>query len=96
MLVRRGFSLIEIVVVTGLSLLILVGVVIFTIRFMKNRVLEASAQIMVSDLRTAQTRAVHSEGNTGQGVSRANGQITLFRGASYASRQTAYDELRRR
>ena len=72
--------------------LILVGLAVYsTAHFVQNRDLEAVSDTLVSYLRTAEARALQSEGNVSHGVSTAGGKITLFRGASYAARQTAYD-----
>ena len=72
--------------------LIIVGLSVFaTTRFIKNRELEAVSDTLVSYLRSAEARAIQIEGNVSHGVSTAGSKITLFRGASYATKVTAYD-----
>lgn len=72
--------------------LILVGLAVYaTSHFIENRDLEAVSDTLVSYLRSAEARAIQSEGDTSHGVSTAGSKITLFRGTSYASRTTAYD-----
>ena len=90
---RPGFTLIEITIALAVTLLLLGVVVIISINFIKNREVTVVSETMVSYLRAAEQRALASEGNTSHGVSLANGNLTMFRGASYAARQTAYDTV---
>jgi prepilin-type N-terminal cleavage/methylation domain-containing protein len=93
MLKRRGFTLLEVLVSMAIGL-VLVGFAAYaTSHFIENRALEAVSDTLVSYLRSAEARALQSEGNVSHGVSTAGGKITLFRGASYASRQTVYDTV---
>jgi len=88
---RNGFTMVEIVVSVAIGVL-LAGLASFaTVRFMKNQELDALAGTLVSYLRTAENRALQSEGNVGHGVSTAESKLTLFRGANYANKQTSYD-----
>jgi prepilin-type N-terminal cleavage/methylation domain-containing protein len=91
MLPRRGFTLFEVLISIAIGLIIVSLSVFATASFIKNRELEAVSDTLVTYLRSAEARAIQSEGNTSHGVSTAGGKITLFRGASYASRQTVYD-----
>jgi prepilin-type N-terminal cleavage/methylation domain-containing protein len=88
---RRGFTLMEVLVNLAIGL-ILVGLAVYaTSHFIENRDLEAVSDTLVSYLRSAEARALQSEGNMSHGVSVAGNKITLFRGASYATKVTAYD-----
>ena len=74
--------------------LVLVGLAVYaTSHFIENRNLEAVSDTLVSYLRSAEVRALQSEGNASHGVSTAGSKITLFRGASYATKVTAYDTI---
>lgn len=90
---RRGFTLIEIMVSFGVGLILLGVTVIISANFIKNRELVVVTEGLVSYLRSAEQRALASEGNMNHGVSVTGGQLTLFRGSSYAGRQTAYDSI---
>ena len=91
MLQRRGFTLLEVLVSLAIGL-VLVGLAVYaTSHFIQNRDLEAVSDTLVSYLRSAEARARQSEGNMSHGVSTSGGKITLFRGASYATKVTAYD-----
>jgi len=85
--------LIEVTVALAVTLILLGVVVIISINFIKNREVEVLTETMVSYLRAAEQRALASEGNVSHGVSLAGGNLTMFRGASYATRQTAYDTI---
>jgi len=90
---RNGFTLIEIVVTLAIGLIIFGIGAIISVNFIRNRQIDVVTETLVSYLRAAEQRALASEGNTSHGVSVVNGQITFFRGSSYAARQTAYDTV---
>jgi type II secretory pathway pseudopilin PulG len=90
---RCGFTLIEITISLGVTLILFGVVAIISINFIKNRTAEVVTETLVSYLRAAEQRALASEGNTNHGVSVAGGNLTMFRGTSYALRQTAYDTI---
>jgi type II secretory pathway pseudopilin PulG len=90
---RSGFTLVEITISLGVTLILFGVVAIISINFIKNRTAEVVTETMVSYLRAAEQRALGSEGNISHGISLANGNLTMFRGASYAGRQTAYDTI---
>jgi len=65
---RRGFTLLEILVNMAIGL-ILVGLAVYsTSHFIENRNLEAVSDTLVSYLRSAEARALQSEGNVSHGV----------------------------
>jgi len=88
---RRGFTLMEVLVNMAIGLILVSLAVYATSHFIENRNLEAVSDTLVSYLRSAEARALQSEGNMSHGVSTSGGKITLFRGASYATKVTAYD-----
>jgi type II secretory pathway pseudopilin PulG len=89
----KGFTIVEIVVAVGLGALIFATVGILAVRWFENRQLRATTSTLSSYLRTAAVRAIQCEGGVDHGVSRADGNLTLFRGATYASRQASYDTV---
>jgi prepilin-type N-terminal cleavage/methylation domain-containing protein len=88
---RRGFTLFEILVSLAIGLILVGGAAAYSFAFSKDRHLYAASDTAVSYLRTAAMRAIQSEGNSSHGVSLSGGQFTLFRGSSYASRDTDHD-----
>ena len=89
---QRGFSLLEVLlsvaiigVLMGLSLPLYQG-------FQNRNDLELTSQNITSMLRRAQAYARGINGNSQWGVRVQAGSAVLFKGNSYASRDTAYDE----
>ncbi len=54
--------------------------------------LDVARDVLTQSLRRAQVLARASDGDTSWGVAIAAGQVTLFKGVSYPSRDTDYDE----
>lgn len=61
--------------------------------FQNRNELDVAAVTFAQSLRRAQVLARSSDGDTSWGVAVLSSSITLFKGASYASRDTDYDEL---
>ena len=55
--------------------------------------LDVATNTLAQSLRRAQILAQSMEGDSPWGVALSTGSITLFRGSSYASRNTDYDEV---
>ena len=88
-----GFSLIEmILVVAMLSLLVSIGAPIFESFLVKNDLTLAGNALAV-DLYRAQAQSRDASRDNSWGVHIQAGSITLFEGASYAARVTAFDEV---
>jgi type II secretory pathway pseudopilin PulG len=89
---QKGFSFIEFILV--ISLIILLGTLTtsFASRFLtQSGVLNASDQL-IGDLRKAQVNAMMGKQNSNWGVNFASNTITLYKGSSFATRTTAFDE----
>ena len=87
-----GFTLIEVLLsvaiislITGMSLPILAS-------FNDRNDLDLTTQSIVSQLRRAQTYSRGVNGDSQWGVYAQNGNAILFKGSSYAARDTSYDE----
>ena len=87
-----GFTLIEVLLsvaiiglITGMSLPVLAS-------FNDRNDLDLTAQSIASQLRRAQTYTRGINGDSQWGVRAQNGSATLFKGSSYAARDTSYDE----
>ncbi|OGC38607.1 hypothetical protein A2V54_02000 [candidate division WWE3 bacterium RBG_19FT_COMBO_53_11] len=89
---RGGFTILEIllsIAVIG----ILSGILIPVSRsFQLINDLDVAANTTVQTLRRAQLLSQAMDGDTSWGVRVQSGNITLFKGASYASRDPAFDE----
>ena len=93
----KGFTVTELIVVIALVVLF-TGLAIPALRVaQKNSELEDASQLLQSVLRLAQSRTLGSEAASQYGVffdtAASPDQYILFRGATYASRDVAADEL---
>ena len=89
----RGFTLIEILVVTA-TLAVVLGISLpFVLSSKFKTDINVTADNLISMLKEAQSLAVAGEGDTPYGVyfDTTAKTYTIFRGASYASRDTAYN-----
>lgn len=89
---RRGFTLVESMVVIGIM-----GVVIAVSSpafggYLKRNALEAMVGDAVSTLRSAQMLSQAGASDATWGVYVAGTQTVLFQGASYATRDTSFDQ----
>lgn len=95
---KKGFTLIEIIIVLAI-VAILMGLAspVFRI-FQKESDLNNSAEAIVNTLRLSQSKTLASEGAAQYGIyfstSTSPHQYILFKGTDYASRDTAFDEVR--
>ena len=89
----NGFSLIEVLLSVGI-ISILAGLSLPVYMSFQNRNdLDIAATSLASALRRAQVYTRGGHGDSQWGVSVQSGQITLFKGSSYVSRDTSYDEI---
>ena len=89
---ERGFSLVEMLLSVGI-IAMLVGITApLYVGFVARNDLDICAQNVASAMRRAQTFARGEAGDSQWGVAIASGQIVLFKGATYAARDTSYDE----
>ena len=89
---QKGFTLLEIIIVIGLFAL-LVGISIpFGLDVYRSYVLISETRNMVSFLRRAETLSFTNTRNDSYGVMIMNDRFVVFRGASFATRDTAFDE----
>ena len=88
-----GFTLLEVLLSVGMmAILAGIGAPIYARSQTKND-LDTSVQIWVESLRRATVLAAGVDGDSTWGVAFTSGAITVFRGASYAARDTNYDEV---
>lgn len=88
----KGFTLIEMMLSVGI-LSLLAGLSLPVYQSFQNRnELDITTQSLASALRRAQTYSRGMNGDSQWGVAVQANTITLFKGSSYAARDTAYDE----
>ena len=89
---QKGFTLLEIIIVIGLFAL-LVGISIpFGLDVYRSYVLISETRNMVSFLRRAETLSFTNTRNDSYGIMIMNDRFVVFRGASFATRDAAFDE----
>lgn len=88
----RGFSLIEVLMSVAI-MSVLAGLSLPIYQSFQNRNdLDITAEATANALRRAQAYARSVKGDSQWGVGVQSSAITLFKGATFASRDTAYDE----
>ncbi len=89
---RRGFTLIEVILVIGLIGILIFLSIPFYQSFQVESQLDSTTEEVVNILRRAQSKAMASQRDSNFGVKLTSGQYTLFKGDSYAAREVIYDE----
>lgn len=90
---RGGFTVIELLVVMAIMGLLLASFPFAINAFQESRAVDAAVQATAQALRRAQVLSQAVDGDATWGASVQTGSVTVFRGASYATRTTAYDEV---
>lgn len=91
--VRRAFTLIEILLAISILMIILgIGIPIYQSLQNKND-LDVAATTIAQTLRRAQTLAQSGLNDTSWGIAISTGNITLFDGSDYSSRNPDFDEI---
>lgn len=88
-----GFNLVEVILSIGLFAALVTATVPVYRTFQVHNDLTLAAGATAQALRRAQWEARASSGDTTWGVNVQTGAVTLFRGASYATRDTDYDDV---
>lgn len=90
---KKGFTLIELMLSVGVIAILLMITVPVMQRYLARSDMDVLTNVIVQDLYRAQSLARAGENNASWGVYVQNGSITLFQGASYATRNQVKDEL---
>lgn len=90
---KNGFTLIEMTLTIALLFYIgLISVMFYSSFYLKNAVNNVTKDFAFS-LRKAQTYSMAGRQGSPWGVALTGGNITIFKGTSYATRTTAFDEV---
>lgn len=89
---RRGFSLLEIMISITILLLLLGVGLMFSFPYLRRQQLNAAASATVSELRQAQVEAYAQTDDATHGLKAFNDHVVRFEGGSYASRTTSKDK----
>lgn len=89
----RGFTLVELLLVLGLITVLSLGAVTLQRSVAAGRAVRAAGETLVVALREAQARAAAMAGDDGWSVRIANDSVTVYRGASFAARDSADDRV---
>jgi type II secretory pathway pseudopilin PulG len=89
---RSGFTLIEVMLVIGLTIAVAAVALPSPARFVFSRQAAVVADELAGSFRKAQGYAMSGKGGPAWGVAIRDGRIVLFQGGSYASRDASYDE----
>ena len=90
---RDGFTLIEILIVMGISVILAAAAVPIYGGLQINTELNETTSQIVQTLRTARERSVAKLYNSSHGVYFTPTTYTLYQGNSYATRDTNYDRI---
>lgn len=90
---RQGFTLIELLLSVSVIMIIAGMSVPIYQSFQVRNDLDIAAVTIAQSLRRAQVQAQAVDSDTNWGVDIRTGSITVFKGVSYATRDTAFDEL---
>lgn len=92
---QRGFTLIEIILVTALTAMLVLAAVPFFQSFSASHQIDANTQDVINVLRRAQSAAMEGKGDGKYGVHFTTGpgaSFIFFKGDSYAARDASYDD----
>lgn len=90
---NRGFTLVELLLsIAMIGVLSAITAPVWS-RIQTKNDLDVATVTLVHSLRRAQALSVASDGDSVWGVETLSGSITVFKGDSYATRDTTYDEV---
>jgi prepilin-type N-terminal cleavage/methylation domain-containing protein len=93
---QRGFTLIEIILVSAMAAILVLAAVPFFQSFSASHQLDVNAEDLLSVMRRAESAAMGGKENSKFGVYFTTGfgaSFIFFRGDSYVARDTEYDEV---
>ena len=88
---RRGFTIVELLVVIGLIMVMTALSVSFSFNYLRRHQLDYSGQIMVTEIQTARSQSLAQADNAAHGIAIFPDHVIRFVGDSYATRVAAQD-----
>lgn len=88
----HGITIIELLLIVAIMLIISVTTASFGTSFLVRNNLKNNVNELISSLRTAQINAISSKEISRWGVNVSSDAITLYKGDSYISRDTNFDQ----
>ncbi len=88
----NAFTLLELMLAITIIAIIAAGVIALDIPAQQRNDLDTARNSIIQTLRSARSKARAVDGDVSWGVSIQPSTFVLFKGASYASRDTSYDE----
>ena len=94
---QKGFSIIELLIVLAILMILLAISIPNITSLVKNPQVKNTSEEVVNILKLAQNKTLSSDGNSQYGVyfeiTASPHQYILFKGSSFATRDTAYDKI---
>ena len=89
---RSGFTIIELILVVAIMLTISIMAPVFYSRFLLQNAVANTVDQLTGSLRKAQIYAMMGKQGSEWSVNYSSNTITLYKGISFASRDTSFDE----
>lgn len=89
---KKGFTLVELMIVVGLILFFSVITLPATFSYFQQKLTQENAKTLVNIIRQTQARAMKGRENSSWGVYLVPGEYTVFKGESWEERNPVYDQ----
>lgn len=90
---RAGFSLVELLLVIGITFIIGVFMFPISVSFLQSQILDETTELLLSSMRRAEMQAMYEKHDSSFGVKLLSDSYVLFEGDSYSSRNVSEDEV---
>lgn len=92
MLKTKGFTIIELLVVIAIISTVGILIVPVSIDYQQRNDLSVSQTTFAQGVRRAQQMSMSGEGDSQWGISAISGSVVIFKGNTYATRDSTFDE----